>query len=67
MNIFNNKHVSVLKIFYSKLHLSKNLDSGKIWRQKNKLPKLQTALAALNDQPDYSFLGNFKIYLLDLI
>jgi len=56
MNILN-KHASVLRTFYSHLHLSHHLESGKLWRQKNKLPKLQTALASLNDKPDYSFLG----------
>ena len=52
--IFYTKHATVsniLRIFNSNLHMSS--------RQRNKLPKLQTARGPLIDLPDYSFLGFF--------
>ena len=49
----------ILRIFNSNLHLSSRVDAGKLWRQRNKLPKLQTARGPLIDLPDYSFLGFF--------
>ena len=60
--IFYTKHATVsniLRIFNSNLHLSSRVDAGKLWRQRNKLPKLQTARGPLIDLPDYSFLGFF--------
>ncbi len=62
--IFYTKHATKIlnsvRILNSNLHLSSRIDAGKLWRQKNKLPKLQTARGPLIDLPDYSFLGLMK-------
>ncbi len=45
----------VVKQARSNIHVSFLLCSGKLWRQKVGLPKLQTARGPLTDLPDYSF------------
>ena len=39
------------------VHSSSKVEAGKLWRQNNNLPKLQTARGLLIDTPDYSFKG----------
>lgn len=48
---------SVFRILKFNFHLSSRVSAGKIWRQQNGLPKLQTSKGPLVDLPDYSFLG----------
>ncbi len=53
---FLNQTNTINLIKVNKIHLTKQLDAGKLWRQKAGLPKLQTKLSIV-DLPDYSFLG----------
>ncbi len=48
---------SLVNLSISNIHVSFQLKAGKLWRQKNGLPKLQTARGPLVDSPDYSFVG----------
>ena len=52
----------VIRIFKSNLHLTQQVAAGKLWRQKNSLPKLQTARGPLIDLPDFSFLGLYDTF-----
>lgn len=45
------------------------VSAGKVWRQSNNLPKLQTARGPLIDLPDYSFVGKERpmtLYFIEI-
>jgi hypothetical protein len=49
------------KVFIS---TSSRQEAGKLWRQSNKLPKLQTARGPLTDLADYSFTGSLMFLFI---